>query len=160
MRRHLAQATAARVLHDDFWLHASGAQLYTAWNTPMTLKAINWYGFDYAPFVAGGLDHAGLDSILFNLHHLGFNAVRMPFADEMVQSNPVVTQGLNSNPTLRGLRSLDILQRIVRRAHRFGLRVILCDSRSEGGRGPEILTGLWYTERYPQSTWISDWETL
>lgn len=155
-----AQSPALEALHEDFQLHAAGTQLYTAWNAPVTLKAANWYGFEYAPFVAGGLDKAPLDSILYSLHSLGFNALRITFADETVESNPVVLQGVEANPSLRGLHSLDILQRIIQRAHVYGLRVILCNSRSEAGRGPEIKTGLWYTAEYPESAWMNDWVTL
>jgi endoglucanase len=126
----------------------------------MTLKSVNWYGFEYAPFVPGGLDKAPLDSILYTLHTLGFNALRIPFADETVESNPVVLKGVGANPSLRGLHSLDIMQRIIERAHVYGIRVILCNSRSEAGRGPELKTGLWYTSAYPEQAWMNDWITL
>lgn len=149
-----------RALRRNLALHAVGTQLYTAWQQPMTLKAINWFGFEYAPFIPDGLDRAPLDSILGSLRALGFNALRITFADETVESNPIVTAGLAANRDLRGLHSLDIMQRIIERAHTFGLRVILCNSRSEAGRGPEIRTGLWYTNRYPESSWENDWKTL
>lgn len=147
-------------LHADFRLHAVGTQLYTAWNTPITLKAINWYGFEYAPFVPGGLNRASLDSILSTVHHLGFNALRILFANATVELNPVVTQGLDANPQLKGLHSLDIMGRIIGRAHHFGLRVILCNTRSEPGMGPELISGLWYTNQYPESSWYNDWMTV
>lgn len=152
-------ATRAR-LHANLRLHGVGSQLYTAWNTPVTLKAVNWYGFEYAPFVPGGLDRQPLDTILATVRRLGFNALRLTFADATVRRNPVVSRGLDANPQLRGLRSLDIMQRVIRRAGVYGLRVILCNSRSEAGRGPERQTGLWYTKRYPASTWVRDWVTL
>lgn len=153
-------AAAADQLHYTLWLHGRGAQLYTTWNQPVTLKSINWFGFEYSPFVPGGLDRVPLDRILLSLRTLGFNALRIPFADETVESNPVVTSGVGANPDLRGLHSLDIMQRIIERAHDFGIRVVLCNSRSEAGRGPELVTGLWYTNRYPESAWFNDWETL
>jgi endoglucanase len=151
---------ALNAVHDDFSLHAVGSQLYTAWNAPVTLKAMNWYGFEYAPFVPDGLDQAPLDSILSTVHDLGFNALRLTFANETVESNPVVVAGIGANPQFRGLHALDIMQRIIQRAHHFGLRVILCNSRSEAGRGPELKSGLWYTNQYPQSAWTSDWLAL
>jgi endoglucanase len=151
---------ALDALHRDFSLHGVGSQLYTAWNAPMTLKAMNWYGFEYAPFVPDGLDQAPLDSVLSTVHHLGFNALRITFANETVESNPIVVAGLDANPELRGWHSLDIMHRIIERAHEFGIRVILCNSRSEAGRGPELKSGLWYTERYSQTSWASDWLEL
>jgi endoglucanase len=156
----LQRVLAEQRLHQNFFLHGVRSQLYTAWRAPITLKAVNWYGFEYAPFVPGGLDKTSLDSILYTLHSLGFNALRIPFANETVERNPVVQQGVQANPELRGLRSLDIMQKIIERAHEFGIRVILCNSRSEAGRGPEIKTGLWYTADYPESAWFNDWITL
>jgi endoglucanase len=156
----LSSALAVERLHQNFFLHGIGSQLYTAWGAPITLKAVNWYGFEYAPFVPGGLDKASLDSILYTLHSLGFNALRIPFANETVERNALVTHGVEANPDLRGLHSLDVMQRIIERAHLFGLRVILCNSRSEAGRGPETQTGLWYTSDYPESSWFNDWITL
>lgn len=147
-------------IHSNLWLHGIGSQLYTASNKPITLKAINWYGFEYPPFVPGGLGRAPLDSILSKLTNLGFNTLRITFADQTVESNPVVTSGLDANPQFRGLHALDVMQRILERAHRFGLRVILCNSRSEAGRGPEMKSGLWYTSDYPASAWESDWLSL
>src|SRR5436305_1344736 len=41
--RQQRRLEALRQLHQDYWLHAVGAQLYTAWNSPITLQAINWY---------------------------------------------------------------------------------------------------------------------
>lgn len=154
------QVRAAAHLHNDFQLHTEGSQVLTAWNAPVTLKAINWYGFEYAPFVPDGLNRVPLDTILSTLQRLGFNALRLTFADQTVEQNPVVTQGVNANPDLRGLHALDIMQRVIERAHRFGLRVILCNSRSEAGRGPETQTGLWYTTRYTAQDWMNDWVTL
>jgi endoglucanase len=158
-RRVLRQEALDR-LHADFALHAVGTQIYTAWNQPLTLKAINWSGFEYAPFVPDGLDRTSLDTILSSLHSLGFNALRITFSNETVESNPVVTTGVGGNPELKGLHALDIMQRLIQRAHDYGLRVILCNSRSEAGRGPEIKSGLWYTREYSEAAWYADWETL
>jgi len=39
------------------------------------------------------------------------------------------------------------------------LRVILDNHRSEAGNGVEA-NGLWYTDAYPEKSWISDWQAL
>jgi endoglucanase len=155
-----AARAAAAALHADLRLHGVGAQLSTAWNAPVTLKAMNWYGFEYAPFVPNGLDRVPLDSILATLRTLGLNAIRLTFADETVESNPVVTSGVDANPGFRGMHALDVMKTIIEHAQRFDLRVILANSRSEAGRGPELISGMWFTNEYPQSAWVADWETL
>lgn len=101
---HPTPLVAAQVIGaGDLSLHGVGTQLYTAWNTPITLKAINWYGFEYAPFVPDGLNRVPLDFILGTIRRLGFNALRLTFADQTVRSDPIVLRGLDANPQLRGM---------------------------------------------------------
>ncbi len=63
------------------------------------------------------------------------------------------------NSDLKGLDSLQIMDAIIAYAGQIGLRVILDDHRSEAGNSAEA-SGLWYTQAYPESAWISDWQTL
>jgi endoglucanase len=51
------------------------------------------------------------------------------------------------------------MDKIIAAAGADGLKVILDDHRSEAGDDNER-NGLWYTEQYPESSWIADWQTL
>jgi endoglucanase len=63
------------------------------------------------------------------------------------------------NTDLQGLNALQVLDRIVEYAGALGLKIILDNHRSEAGDGAEA-NGLWYTEAYPESAWIADWQKL
>jgi len=94
---------------------------------------------------------------------LGYNTIRIPLSNELIETNPIVTTGVLANPQFAGMRALDVLDAIVAYAHRIGLKVILDDHRSRAARPLEVNhldETLWYTQRFPQSAWIKDWQTL
>jgi endoglucanase len=142
----------------DYW-HTSGNRILDSRNRPVRIAAVNWFGMENRWFVPAGLDKQPLNAIVARVKTLGFNAIRLPFSNQMVEENPVVTGRLDANPDLRGLHALDIMDRIVAAAGQAGLRVILDDGRSSAGSQPEW-NGLWYTKVYPESAWIADWEIL
>jgi endoglucanase len=141
-----------------YW-HTSGDRIVDADGRPVRIAAVNWFGMENLFFVPAGLDRQPLDDILTRVRDLGFNTIRLPFSNEMVEANPVVIHGLGANPGLRGLHALAILDRIVAAAGRHGLRLILEDARSGAGIYPQG-NGLWYTKRYPERSWLQDWVRL
>jgi endoglucanase len=141
------------------YLHTQGAQIVDANNNPVRLAGVNWYGFDCNSYVAGGLDHQPLSYICQKIANIGFNVIRLPFSVDVVQNNPTVTQYLNANPSLSGLTALQIMDKLIQTAGSYGLKVILDNHRSEAGWSEES-NGLWYTQSYPESVWISSWQTI
>jgi endoglucanase len=147
-----------------FW-HTSGNQILDSAGNPVRIAGINWYGFETPDEVAHGLWAQDYHTIVNDIKSLGYNTIRIPFSDQMVET-PVVPQNLsffnNSGPIntdLQGLNSLQILDKIVAYAGQAGLKVILDDHRSEAGESAEQ-NGLWYTSAYPSSAWVSDWAAL
>ncbi|HEY2231997.1 MAG TPA: glycoside hydrolase family 5 protein [Candidatus Angelobacter sp.] len=147
-----------------YW-HTSGNQILDANNQPVRIAGINWYGFETTDFVAHGLWAQDYKFILTAIKTNGYNVIRIPFSNQMVESNPLPTAiSFNNssgaiNSDLQGLHSLEILDKIISYAGSIGLRVILDNHRSEAGNSAED-NGLWYTSAYPESSWISDWQTL
>lgn len=100
-----------------------------------------------------------------DIKSLGFNVIRIPFSNQMVESDPVPTNftqnanGVTVNQPLVGQTALQDLDTIVSYAGSIGLRVILDNHRSEAGESNEA-SGLWYTSAYPQANWIADWQNL
>jgi endoglucanase len=147
-----------------YW-HTSGAQILDASESSVRIAGINWYGFETADMVAHGLYTQDYKTILQTIKNNGYNTIRIPFSNQMVES-PVVpssVQYYNSagpiNTDLQGLDSLQILDAVIAHAGQIGLRIILDNHRSEAGNSAEA-SGLWYTEAYPESAWISDWVSL
>jgi endoglucanase len=118
-----------------YW-HTSGNRIVDANGHSVRIAAVNWFGMENLYFVPAGLDRQPLDEILARVRSLGFNAIRLPFSNELVEANPIVTGHLYANPSLRGLHALDILDRIVTAAGRHDLRIMLDNGRSGAGTYP------------------------
>jgi beta-galactosidase GanA len=141
-----------------YW-HTSGNRILDTNNRPVRIAAVNWFGMENSFYVPAGLDRQPLQAIVDRVRDLGFNAIRLPFSNELVETDPLIEYRVDANPELKGLHALDIMDRIVAAAGHDDLKVILDDQRSSAGTQPQR-NGLWYTKRYPESAWIHDWETL
>jgi len=129
------------------------------------MTGVNWYGFETSDHLVHGLWAQDYKSILGTIKSLGYNVIRIPFSNEMVEENPVPTNfttsagGMPANAALVGQSALEDLDTLVAYAGSIGLRVILDNHRSEAGNSNEA-SGLWYTSTYSQASWISDWQTM
>ncbi len=147
-----------------FW-HTAGREILDDQNRPVRISGLNWSGFETANRVPGGLDLQDYRAILRTIRANGYNTVRIPLSNEVVEAPTVPSriafenaQG-SINADLRDLDSMEILDHIVRAARDAGLKVILDNHRSEAGSSAQE-SGLWYTDRYPESAWIADWQHL
>jgi endoglucanase len=116
------------------------------------LASVNWYGAESPEFVVGGLDRQPLSRIASLIERGGFNSVRLPWSNQLVEQNPVVpSEYLAANPRLQGKRALDVLDAVVRELGRHGLMVVLDNHRSRADWccDEEHGDGLWYTREYP-----------
>jgi len=157
-------ASGAWAQGTGYW-HTSGNKILDANGTEVRIAGINWYGFETTDFVIHGLPTQDYHTVLNTIKALGYNVIRMPFSNQLVESNPVPTDygASNSNgfinTDLVGETSLQIMDKIIQNAGNIGLRVILDNHRSEAGNSNEA-NGLWYTSAYPQANWIADWQTM
>lgn len=151
-------ATISQLLPSGY-LHTSGSHIVDTAGHPARLMGVNWYGFDCNGMVAGGLDHQTVDVICRQIVRLGFNSIRLPFSVEAVQENPAITNYLDANPAVQGKTVLEIMDAIISTAGANGLKVILDNHRSEAGWSTQS-NGLWYTQTYPESLWISTWQMI
>jgi endoglucanase len=147
-----------------FW-HTSGNQILDSTGATVRIAGVNWYGFETPDEVAHGLWAQDYHTIVDDISKLGYNTIRIPFSNQMVET-PIVPQNLtffnNAGPVntdLKGLNSLQILDKIVTAAGADGLKVILDNHRSEAGETAEA-NGLWYTAAFPSANWVNDWATV
>ncbi len=147
-----------------YW-HTSGNKILDSNGEEVRMAGINWYGFETPDYLAHGLWAQDYHTVLNTIKSLGFNVIRIPFSNQMVESNPIPTNfttfadGGPVNQALDGQTALTDLDTIVAYAGSIGLRVILDNHRSEAGESNEA-NGLWYTSTYPQANWIADWQTM
>lgn len=144
-------------------LRASGTSIVDARGHTVKLASVNWFGAESAEFVVGGLDRQPLDRIAELIREGGFNSVRLPWSNELVESNPVVADTyLTANPRLRGKHALDILDAVIDSLGRHGLMVVLDNHRSRADWCCDEAhgDGLWHTPAYPESAWLADWRFM
>jgi endoglucanase len=144
-------------------LHTSGHDILDSTGHKVRLTSVNWYGFDQKEFVVGGLDHAPLGVIVQEIVDLGVNSVRLPWANETLEHNPLVPDyAVKANPQFEGKHAMDVMDAVIHALAEAHIMVVLdnhmsnadwCCSESDGN-------GLWYNAEYPESKWLADWETI
>jgi endoglucanase len=163
----LAVAASSAQMHAQgtgFW-HTGGNRILDSNGQQVRIAGINWYGFETPDRVVHGLTSQDYRTILQTVKAQGYNTVRIPFSNQMIELpnthlNIRYENVLGSmNLDLQRQDSLGVLDRIVAYAGSIGLKIILDNHRSSAGDGPEQ-SGLWYTADYPESAWIADWVTL
>src|SRR5206468_10975844 len=122
--------------------------------TPVRLTAVNWSGMETSTFAPIGLDSRKLEDMLDQVVASGFNTVRLPFSNQLIDS-PTKPTGINFalNPGLQGLTGLQLLDRFIEDARQRGLRVVLDRHRPTANAQSE----LWYSQEVPEVRWIDDW---
>jgi endoglucanase len=146
-----------------FPLHTSGASIVDATGKPVKLSMVNWYGAESPDYVVGGLAYQPVSTIISEIASMGFNGVRLPWSNQMWESNPVVPASLvAANPQFVGEHARTIFEQVVQDLAGAGLTVVLDDHNSDAEwccSGSDGNT-LWYNPAYPQSAWVSDWKSV
>ena len=138
----------------------SGTQILNPSNQPFLISGVNWYGFETRDKVAHGMWTKDYKYILDEVKGYGFNTVRIPFSNEMWETNPAPSSSkLSACSDCSGKKARDILALIINYAGSIGLHVILDNHRSGAGNSAEA-NGLWYTSSYPESAWLNDWVNI
>jgi endoglucanase len=144
-------------------LHTSGYQILDARNRVVRLASVNWYGFDQREFVAGGLDRAPLAKIIEQIRAIGANSVRLPWANETVETNPLVQDyAIKANPQFRGKRAMEVMDAVIEALAEARIMVILDNhvSRADWCCKDDDGNGLWYSREYPEERWLADWQVM
>lgn len=143
--------------------HTKSRWILDAKNERFKLASANWYGAESKDFVVAGLDKMPLATIAAQIRAAGLNSVRLPWSNELVESNPVVASArLAANPALAGKTALQVFDAVIAALAFEGLVVILDNhvSRAEWCCTEADGNGLWFTDAYPESSWLADWRTM
>ncbi|GAA2764833.1 cellulase family glycosylhydrolase [Streptomyces paradoxus] len=140
-----------------YW-HTSGRQILDAAGQPVRIAGVNWFGFETANHVVHGLWARDYKSMIDQMKSLGYNTIRMPYSDDILKPG-TMPDSINHdgrNTDLRGLTSLQVLDRIVAYAGQSGLKIVLDRHRPDAAGQ----SALWYTASVPESTWITNLKAL
>jgi endoglucanase len=144
-------------------LHTDGHRIIDASGHAVRLTSVNWYGFDQKEYVAGGLDHAPLAKIVEQIRAIGVNSVRLPWANETLEHNPVAPDyAVAANPQFKGKRAMDVMDAVIAALARAHIMVILDNhvSRADWCCSETDKNGLWYNAEYPEGKWLADWQGI
>jgi len=144
-------------------LHTDGHRIVDARGRTVRLTSVNWYGFDQKEYVAGGLDHAPLATIVAQIRAIGVNSVRLPWANETLEHDPLPpAYAIAANPQFKGKHAMEIMDAVVAALARAHIMVILDNhvSRADWCCSETDENGLWYNDEYPESSWLADWRTI
>ncbi len=139
-----------------YW-HTNGAQILDAYNRPVRIAGINWFGLETPSYSPHGLGNRSYQSMLEQIKSLGYNTLRLPYSNQLFDQGSTPS-GIDytKNPDLQGLTGLQVMDKVIGYASKIGLRIILDQHRPDAG----AQSALWYTSAYPESRWISDWQML
>ncbi len=140
----------------DFF-STKGNKIVDSKGNEVHLTGVNWFGMETGTFAPHGLWERNWEDMLDQMAELGYNTLRLPYSNQMFDGRSLA-QGIDfaRNPDLRGLRPIEIMDKIVAGAGKRGMRVILDRHRPDIEKQRE----LWYTDDYPEERWIADWRLL
>ncbi len=143
-------------LGDGYW-STSGDALVDANGDSVSIRGINWFGFETGNSMPHGLWTRNWASLVDQIAELDFNTIRLPFSAALLEPG-VTPSGINTaeNPDLVGMTSLELMDLVIERAGERGLKVIL----DRHALGPDDRHHLWYDETYSHERFIADWEFL
>jgi aryl-phospho-beta-D-glucosidase BglC (GH1 family) len=159
-----------RIKNFELPLRTRGRYIVDAAGRRFKLASINWYGASDELYVPGGLDIQHRSVIVDTIKKLGFNSVRLPYADEIVMNNPVVDpKVVSKNPDLVGLRVMDVFEAVVKSMTDAGIAVIINHITSatwccgadpcDAGWANDHLGPLCRVKQ-TEEQWIEHWETV
>jgi endoglucanase len=163
--------------------HTKGRHILDAEGIPLKLASLNWYGASDTDYVPGGLDVQHRDTIAALIRDLGFNSVRLPYADEIVINNPVIKPGVIAanadifsstkvSDAATPVRALDVFHAVAESLTAAGLLVIVNNHITQAtwccGINPCDLSWKndWFgadvfcTVSQDEERWIQNWETV
>jgi endoglucanase len=128
------------------------------------VAGVAWYGAEQAAHVVAGLDLQRLATIVALIRQAGFNSVRLPWSDDLVENNNRYAVGcaaVAANPQLAGRHPLDVFDAVVAELTRQGLLVILDNHVSDSQWCcPADDNALWHNRRWSEAQWLTHWSSM
>ncbi|WP_298313480.1 cellulase family glycosylhydrolase [uncultured Aquimarina sp.] len=148
------------------FLTVSGNKLYDTTGNEVRLTGVNWFGFETQNYSPHGIWSRDMKSVLQQIKDLGFNTIRVPWCNEML--NPSSTIAVNSYGTdpYTGIspmneeettvsKPIELLDIFVRWCQENDMKIVL-DNHSRAADG-FLNEAVWYTPEYSEERWINDW---
>lgn len=139
------------------YLHTDGAKIVDSQGQEVKITGVSWFGLETDVAAPHGLWSKNYKDILDVVVQTGFNTIRLPYANEILDPN-MQPKAIDyyANPDLKGLNGLQVMDKIIAAAGERGLKIILDQHRPT----TDSQSKLWYTEELSENQWIRDWRML
>jgi endoglucanase len=142
-------------------LSTLGNQIVDSAGANVRLKSINWFGGEGPNFTPNGTWQRSYTAMLDQIKALGFNCIRLPFADDILTQTPLSID-YSQNAPLVGLSAIQVFDAIINYAGSIGLYVILDHHRISAttGSGTDGWPNVGFTDAYTPAMWATMWTAM
>jgi endoglucanase len=113
----------------------------------------SWFGMEDAGLSPHALWSRNLTEIILQTQSMGFPAFRVPFCPDTLKNLTTGYISDTANPTLTGLKSLDLMDKFLQELNAQGIYILL---DIHNYTCTNVLPPLWYTPEYSEQKLISD----
>ena len=153
-----------RVSSAQLPLFVKGRYIVDNGGNRVKLACVNWYGAEELDYVVGGMQWQPLSEIVSIIPKYGFNCVRLLWSLELLDKNPIITNQtlLLKQPSFINQPAMYIFDQVIKALTDINIMVILDNHVSDSGWCCSSTdgNGLWYTDNYPASQWMSLWQKM
>lgn len=148
------------------WLSTKGSTLVDSNGKEVILAGVNWFGFETQASSFHGLWNRDHKSVLKQIKDLGFNCIRVPWHNRMLESNASINIGSYGTDPYTGVspmnaeesqytKPIQLMDGLVQWCQDNDLKIILdCHSRKPDAY---LVEKRWYTNDFSAERWIEDW---
>lgn len=130
----------------------SGGKIIDDQGNRVTIKGVNYFGFETETRVVHGLWIRNLQDMLDQMKSIGFNAVRIPFCPATINGAATNSIDFSKNPTLQGLSSLQVLDVLAAELDKRAMYFLMDHHRPDCN----AISELWYINGYTETQWLND----
>ncbi len=159
----------AQQARNQNFLSVQGNKLVDSRGKTVRLTGVNWFGMETNMFAPHGLWVRDMKSVLKQIKDLGFNCIRLPWCDQMLDPASTVTISSAGRDPYTGVspmnqeestkrKPIEIMDIIVDWCQKNDMKLIF-DNHSRKADG-FLNEPVWYTNEYSEEKWIANWVFL
>ncbi len=158
--------SALLMAQEQNYLSVSGNKLIDSRGKEVRLTGVNWFGFETQNFFPHGIWTRDMKSVLQQIKDLGFNTIRLPWCNEMLNPETTITIPSYGSDAYTGIspmnevetnitKPIDLLDVFVQWCQDNNMKIVL-DNHSRASDA-FLDEDYWYTDEYSEERWINDW---
>ncbi len=148
------------------FLTVQGNKLFDVQGKEVRLTGVNWFGFETQNYFPHGIWTRDMKSVLQQIKDLGFNTIRVPWCNEMLNPGATINVPSYGSDAYTGIspmneeetnvtKPIELLDIFVRWCQENDMKIVL-DNHSRAADG-FLNEAVWYTPEYSEERWINDW---